>query len=139
MFTEDVHSAYNEVIRISDDGSEHFDEIFRFLREISQNEVSALFWESDFLYRITVNWGGNIEKDSFLVIRQIPVRFWPAGFGFSLDQIPEEGMVMEGDSLKGIGDYLKTSHMDSNIFVFDELQDNGKSVSLILMSGWPIE
>ena len=43
MFTEEVHLAYNEVIRISDDGSEHLDEVFRFLWEISQNEVSALF------------------------------------------------------------------------------------------------
>ena len=90
-FTENVRLADNVGNRIIDDGSEHFDEIFRFLREISQNDVSALFWEGDFLYRITVNWGGSVEKDSFQVIRQIPVRFWPAGFGFSLDQIPEGG------------------------------------------------
>ena len=48
-------------------------------------------------------------------------------------------MVLEGDSLKGVGDYLKAVSMDSNKFVFDELKDNGKAVSLNLMSGRPVK
>ena len=48
-------------------------------------------------------------------------------------------MVLEGDPLKGVGDYLKTVPMDSSIFVFDELKDNGKAVSLNLMSGRPVK
>ena len=30
-------------------------------------------------------------------------------------------MVLEGDPLNGVGDYLKAVPMDSNMFVFNEL------------------
>jgi hypothetical protein len=48
-FTENVRLADNVGIWISDDGSEHLDEIFYFFQEIGQNDVNALFWEGDFL------------------------------------------------------------------------------------------
>jgi len=49
IFTEDVHLTNNEGIRISDDGSEHVDEIFHFFQDIGQNDVNALFCEGYFL------------------------------------------------------------------------------------------
>jgi len=119
------------------DGSEVFKAISNFFAELRQNNVKTLFWEDKYLYEIIVGWAAAKALDYFYVMKQYPVRYWPQDFGFDLSQIPEMGIVLEGEILTAVTNLLKKDVTSFNIFVLDELRDGGKAVSLILVSGRP--
>lgn len=135
LFTNNIKLEDNLQNRVYTDGSEVFKEIFRFFKELQQNDINALFWEGDYLYEITVGWGGEENDDYFKVNRKHPVRYWPENFGFNISRIPEKGIILEGEILSVVSNLLEEDVTNFNIFIFDALRDGGKAVSLILISG----
>lgn len=143
LFSEDIKLEDNLQKEVYYLDSKVFREIFSFFVRIHNEEPrsSFLFWENDHLYQISASGLALYFEENignyFYPFRRHPVRFWPPEFGFQLSEIPEAGLILESEEFNRVNNLLKEDATYFNIFIFDELKDGGKAVSLYLVSGKP--
>jgi hypothetical protein len=123
------------------DNSELSRQLFDYLNHIDPFVFDELvFWEGDSLYSLRLfREGPTFEENigSYFQVWGVPVRYWPADFGFALSDIPETGRILDAQTYQAIKSRLNVNLFYQQPFIFDELQAGGKAVTLALVSGRP--
>jgi hypothetical protein len=115
-------------------------DIFNLLDQIGGDIHQTVLWEGDHLYRITF-WrnGLTFEENigSYFRVWDVPLRYWPAEFGFSLRDIPPTGQIVSAAAHRDVRQFLNENTYYLQLFIFDELKDDGQAVWVTLLSGKP--
>lgn len=115
-------------------------DIFNFLNQIGGAIYETVLLEGDHLYRVTF-WrnGTTFEENigSYFRVWEPPLRHWPTHFGFSLSDIPQTGRILDAQAYRDVRQFLNEYPLYLQLFIFDELKEDGKAVSLALLSGKP--
>lgn len=123
------------------DSSELSRQLFDYLNQIDPFVLDELvFWEGDSLYRISFfREGPTFEENigSYFRVWGVPIRYWPADFGFALSDIPETGRILDAQTYQAVRSRFNVALFYWQSFIFDELMEGGKAVTLVLVSGRP--
>lgn len=117
-------------------------QIFDFLNQFAQQSSldEMVFWEGNSLFILRLEREGPTFEDnigSYVQVEGIPVRYWPTEFGFTLSDIPQTGMVLDLAIYHAVRRLLMEYQAYPQLFIFDELREEGEAVSLLLLSGRP--
>ncbi len=141
-FSEAIKLGDHSGERIYFNNTEQYRQIFNYLdqldRQVSLYEI--VFWEGDSLFTLGLSrQGPTFEENigSYFQVWGIPIRYWPMEFGFALSDIPETGRVLTALNYKLVRRLLNDYRVYPQLFIFDELRDGGKAVTLVLVSGRP--
>jgi hypothetical protein len=98
-------------------------------REIeNKTTLRQVYYENGYTYDLVSN---DNRFEFYIISREKPVQFSPE-FGINLSDIPEEGVFLEKDKLKGILDYLKRNFPK---FISFSSNDNGILCSVDIVLG----
>ncbi len=141
-FSDSIKLGDHSEGRIYFNNTDLYRQIFDFLNQFAQQSSldDMVFWEGDSLFTLRLEREGPTFEDnigSYVQVGGLPVRFWPAEFGFALSDIPETGRILEAPVYHLVRRLLMEYQAYPQLFIFDELKEEGKAVSLALLSGRP--